>query len=203
MQSRLFVFDMDDVIYDYDWRIRLADLQRRTGRSFEELRAAWWDVDRESHAEAGKYASGADYLAAMNEAFGSTLTVEEFCANRRCAMTVRPGVVAAITRAAELGTVSLLTNNGALVAERLAELAHEVAPLFGEHLRASCYYGARKPDRRVFEKLLEVYGANAADVFFADDLPDNVASAVSVGITGHLYKDPASLIAAIEAFGSA
>ena len=193
---------MDDVIYDYDWRVRLADLAERTGKSFEALRAAWWEIDREHEAEAGHYETGAHYLAAMNAAFGSHLTVEEFVANRRLAMTVRPDVVAAIARAAELGTVSLLTNNGALVAERLAELAHEIAPLFGEHLRASCFYGARKPDRRVFEKLLEIYRADPAYVFFADDLPENVASAASVGITAHRFTDGASLRAAIEAFAA-
>lgn len=199
-RSLLFVFDMDGVIYDYDWRVRVADLVERTGRSVEEMRGAWWEVGREHQAEAGHHADGAAYLAAMNEAFGAALTVEDFVANRRAAMTVRPGVVAAVARAAELGQVSLLTNNGALVAERLAELAHEIAELFGEHLRASCFYGARKPDPRVFEKVLASYERAPSEVFFTDDLVENVESARSLGIAGHLYQDPDALRAAIETF---
>ena len=77
----------------------------------------------------------------------------------------------------------LLTNNGPLVGEHLATLAPELVPLFGDHLRSS-YYGARKPNRVVFQRLLDEYDADPADVFFTDDLIENVRGAESVGITG-------------------
>jgi putative hydrolase of the HAD superfamily len=108
-----------------------------------------------------------------------------------------------VQRAAELGRVTLLTNNGPLVGENLATLAPELVPLFGvEHLRASSHYGARKPDPRVFEGVLREYGQPAAQTFFADDMPVNVEGARSVGITAHLYRDPAALLAAVEDFGA-
>jgi glucose-1-phosphatase len=202
--SLLFVFDMDEVIYDYDWRRRMAGLEELTGVPFAELRARWWNHGNEGRAEAGGFADGAAYLAALNEALGSSLDADQFVANRRSGMTLRPAVVAAIERAAELGDVSLLTNNGPLVDERLPELAHELVPLFGaEHLRASSRYGARKPDPAVFRAMLAAYDADPADVLFADDLPENVAGAASVGITAHRYLEPAGLLAAIESFAAA
>ena len=39
----LFVFDMDDVLYDYDWRVRMNGLQQLTGHDFTELRRRWWN----------------------------------------------------------------------------------------------------------------------------------------------------------------
>lgn len=197
----LFVFDMDDVLYDYDWRIRMSGLTELTGLDLAELRRRWWHADGEWAAEAGHWPDGASYLADWSAAVGTTLTAENWLANRGSAMSPRPEALAAVARAAELGRVTLLTNNGPLVGENLATLAPELVPLFGhEHLKASSHYGARKPDPRVFEEVLRAYDEPAEHVFFADDMPINVDGAASVGITAHLYRDAAGLRQAIEDF---
>jgi putative hydrolase of the HAD superfamily len=199
----LFVFDMDDVLYDYDWRIRMAGLTELTGHDFAELRRRWWHDAGEWAAEAGGWPDGASYLAAWKEAVGIEITPEDWLANRGSAMTPRPGSLAAVKRASELGRVTLLTNNGPLVGENLATLAPDLVALFGvEHLKASSHYGARKPDPRVFEGVLRAYDEPAEHVFFADDMAVNVEGARSVGITAHLYRDPESLMAAVEDFAA-
>jgi glucose-1-phosphatase len=199
----LFVFDMDDVLYDYDWRIRMTGLTELTGHDFAELRRRWWHDEGEWAAEAGHWPDGASYLKDWVAAIGVDLTPAAWLANRGSAMTPRPESLAAVKRASELGRVTLLTNNGPLVGENLATLAPELVPLFGvEHLRASSHYGARKPDPRVFEGVLRAYDEPAEHVFFADDMPVNVEGARSVGITAHLYRDPASLMAAVEEFAT-
>ena len=196
----LYVFDMDDVLYDYDWSVRMAGLTAITGHSLDELRRRWWNASGEWAAEAGDYRDADAYHAAWVKAIGVDISPEDFIANRRSAMTPWPDSIAAVARAAELGDVSLLTNNGPLVEKHLAELAPEIAPLFGDHLRTSSYYGARKPNRVVFQRLLDEYDADPADVFFVDDLIENVRGAESVGITGHLFTTPAALLDAVEAF---
>jgi len=198
----LFVFDMDDVLYDYDWRIRMAGLTALTGMELAELRRRWWHEDGEWAAEAGRFEDGAAYHAAFTDAMGVPVTVEQWVANRRSAMTPWPDSIAAVERAAELGDVALLTNNGALVEEHLAELVPEIAPLFGDELHTSSFYGARKPDPAVYAEFLRRHDADPGDVFFADDLPQNVAGAESVGITGHRFENAAGLRAAIEAFAA-
>ena len=44
--------------------------------------------------------------------------------------------------------------------------------------------------------------AAAQDAFFTDDRLENVEGAASIGITAHLYRDAAGLLAAIEAFAA-
>ncbi|TPX03479.1 HAD-IA family hydrolase, partial [Schumannella luteola] len=149
------------------------------------------------------FADGEAYRAAFGAAFGVEITTDDWLANRRSAMTARPDAIAAVARAAELGRVSLLTNNGPLVDEHLARLAPEIAPLFGDHLRTSSRYGARKPDPRVFERVLEHYATDPRDTFFVDDLPENVASAASLGITTYRYGTAEGLRAAIKDFAAA
>lgn len=199
-RTPLFVFDMDDVLYDYDWRIRMNGLTELTGMDFPELRRRWWHDEGEWAAEAGRYPDADAYHAAFTRAIGTDIPVADWIANRRSAMTPWPESLAAVERAAQLGTVSLLTNNGPLVEAHLAELAPELVPLFGAELHTSSFYGARKPDPQVFANMLAHYGVPAEQVFFADDLQVNVDGARSLGIDAHRFTDPASLNAAIDRF---
>ena len=201
--SLLFIFDMDDVLYDYDWRVRMAGMTALTGLSLSQLRERWWNEEGEWAAEAGVYTTPDEYLAAFQKAIGMPVDESEWVRVRGHAMTAWPESLAAVSRASELGQITLLTNNGALVHKHLATLAPELVDLFGDHLFTSSHYGARKPNPVVFERVLAAYGAEPEDTFFADDLPVNIAGAASVGITAHLFTTPAKMLAAIEDFAAA
>jgi len=198
----LFVFDMDDVLYEYDWRTRMRGMCELTGLDFAELRSRWWHDGGEWAAEAGVFRTAPDYLAAFESAVGCAIDESEWVRIRGGAMTAWPDSLAAVRRASVLGTVTLLTNNGALTSKHLRTLAPELVEVFGDHLFTSSDYGARKPDPAVFERVLERYGANAADTFFADDMRVNVEGARSVGISAHLFRSPGGLLAAIEEFAA-
>ena len=129
--SLLFIFDMDDVLYDYDWRLRMSAMTEITGLPLDELRRRWWHNDGEWAAEAGGFASAADYLSAFEKAIGMPVDETQFVEARAGAMTVWPESLAAVRRASELGTITLLTNNGPLVSKHLRAIAPQVA----DHLR--------------------------------------------------------------------
>ena len=202
MTRKLFIFDMDDVLYDYDWRVRMAGMTELTGLSLAEMRQLWWHDEGEWAAEAGVYTTADEYLTAFQSAIGMTVDESEWVRVRGAAMTPRPESIAAVARASELGDVTLLTNNGALTAKHLRVLAPDLIPVFGDHLYTSSDYRARKPDPVVFERVLERYGRQAGEAFFVDDMAVNVAGAASIGITAHLYRSPAAMLAAIEEFGA-
>jgi putative hydrolase of the HAD superfamily len=129
----------------------------------------------------------------------------EFVRIRREAMTVWPDSLAAVRRAKELGQVTLLTNNGALMHEHIRTIAPELVEVFGEHLFTSSHYGARKPDPLVFEGVLQRYGVPAESAFFADDMLVNVEGAAQLGITAHHFTPAtgaAGMLAAIESFAA-
>jgi putative hydrolase of the HAD superfamily len=199
----LFIFDMDDVLYDYDIGARMAALTELTGHPVDELRRRWWHADGEIAAEAGGFDGAENYLAAFNSAIETELSEADWIRIRGAAMTPFPDSIAAVQRAAELGRVTLLTNNGPLTSKHLRTLAPELASVFGDHLYTSSDYGARKPNPEVFERVLARYGADARDTFFADDLAVNVAGATSVGITAHQFTTASGLLDAIEAFAAA
>jgi len=200
--SLLFIFDMDDVLYDYDWRVRMAGMTEITGIPLAELRRLWWHDEGEWKGEAGQFASVEEYYAAFQKAIGVSVDEDEWVRVRRAAMTPWPDSLAAVRRAASLGQVTLLTNNGPMAHKHLRELAPELIELFGDHMFTSSHYGARKPDPVVFERVLAAYDTAAEDAFFADDMRVNVEGARSVGITSYHFGTPAGLLAAIEEFAA-
>lgn len=200
MSRLLFIFDMDDVLYDYDWRVRMAGMTSLTGHSLDELRRRWWHDSGEWAAEAGDFATPEEYLTAFEEAIGMPIDEAEWVRLRGAAMTAWPESLAAVRRASELGQVTLLTNNGPLASKHLPTLAPELVELFGDHLFTSSDYGARKPNPVVFQRVLDSYRASPDDTFFADDMLINVEGAASIGISAHHFRDPAGMLAAIEYF---
>ncbi len=60
---------------------------------------------------------------------------------------------------------------------------------------------AAKPHARAFHLALAHLEAAAADVFFVDDSPRNVAAAEALGIRSHLFTDGAHLAKALTAAG--
>jgi len=201
--SLLFLFDMDDVLYDYDWRARMASITERTGHDLTELRRRWWVSGLEWQAEAGDPTDADEYLARVCDVIGSPISREDWVRYRAQTTIARPAALEAVRRAAEHGTVALLTNNGILIHEHLHEVAEELVAIMGrENLHASAAFGARKPDPVVFERAMAHYGAVAENTFFTDDRTENVEGAQSIGITAHLYVDEHSLLTAIESFAA-
>lgn len=199
----LFIFDMDEVLYSYDWRERMRGMAELTGLTFDELRRRWWHDTGERAAEAGVFTTGSEYLAAFEIAVGCEVDVSEWVRLRGGAMTPWPDSIAAVRRASELGQITLLTNNNALAGEHLATLAPDLADLFGDHLLTTSHYGARKPDPAVFARVLEKYNVPAGQAFFADDMLENVEGAASIGISAHHFSSGGLMLQAIEEFARA
>jgi HAD superfamily hydrolase (TIGR01509 family) len=62
----------------------------------------------------------------------------------------------------------------------------------------SSYVKCSKPDKRIFEILLEKYSLRAAECLFIDDLEINIQGAASAGIPGMFLTNPEELSAMME-----
>jgi HAD superfamily hydrolase (TIGR01509 family) len=201
----LYLFDFDKTLYAYDSRKRLPAQSRISGVSQYHLAKTWWAAGYEVRAELGEWPTAAEYLDEFAAVTGARLTLDQWCEARHEASTPNPGVVAALRRASELGTVSLFSNNPPPFPATLAEMAPDVAAILGKNVLVSCQIGIRKPDPAAFRRALAHYDTDAANAFFVDDSAANVAGAASVGIESFQYTgdgDVAALDAAIEAFAS-
>lgn len=63
----------------------------------------------------------------------------------------------------------------------------------------SAFVGVRKPDRRIYEIVLERLDRRAERAVFVDDVEENVTAAVELGMAGVVFRDTASAMAEIKA----
>lgn len=202
----LYFFDFDKTLYAYDFLKRLPALSTITGASQYHLAKTWWADGYEARAEAGAWRTAAEYLEKFAEVTGYTLSLDQWCEARQAASTPIAGSVDALRRCADLGTVSLFSNNPSPFAESLPRLAPDVVEIVGDNRVVSCNLGVRKPDPEAMQRALAHYGASAEDTLFVDDSRENVESAASLGMHVHHFltidgvPQVGALNAAIDSF---
>jgi putative hydrolase of the HAD superfamily len=205
----LYFFDLDKTLYAYDFRRRLPALATMLGSSQYHLARSWWADGYEARAEVGEWPTPHEYLDQFASITGTRrLDLEEWAAARRAAMTRIDGSVAALRRAAELGTVCLLSNNPAATGAALPLLIPDVLEILGGNVLVSFMLGVRKPEPELYHRALARFGAEPGDAFLADDSAANVEGARAVGMTAHrlvavdgVYQTD-DLLAAIEGFAA-
>jgi HAD superfamily hydrolase (TIGR01509 family) len=196
----LYLFDFDKTLYAYDFRKRLPALARLGGVSQYHLASTWWSAGYERRAESGEWPTADEYLAEFARVTGASLTLAQWADARSRAMTRIDGSVAALRRAASLGTASLLSNNPSAFQAALPVIAPDVAEVLGDNVLVSAGLGVRKPDALIYELAMERYGSDPEHTFFVDDSEENVDGAAELGIYTHLFTTPERLDDAITAF---
>ena len=203
----LYFFDLDRTLYAYNFRFRLPELARLSGASQYALASSWWTAGSETRAETGEWPTSDEYLDEFARITGGRrLSLEQWASARALSMTRIDASIAALERAAELGTVCLLSNNPSPLGESLPILAPDVAEIMGENVLVSYMMGIRKPEPELFRRALAHFGAAPGNTFFVDDSLANVQGARSVGITAHHFAyhgdvpQTDDLLPAIETF---
>jgi putative hydrolase of the HAD superfamily len=189
--ARCVIFDMDGVLAQLDRARRLAFLSAKLELPVVHLQQQIWDSDFEVNAEAGAFDNGAGYLAEfnrrLNRSLNQRLSREDWIEARRCAMAVSSRTLELAQRVAQRSQLAMLTNNGWLLKESLPQVVPEIVAVFGASAHASCEFGARKPQRAVFERILARYDVEPAQSVFIDDEPENVTAANALGMTAIQY----------------
>jgi HAD superfamily hydrolase (TIGR01509 family) len=60
--------------------------------------------------------------------------------------------------------------------------------------------GMQKPDREIYEKVVDIIGCSSENIIFIDDKMENVQAAIDVGMIGFLFNDAEELRIALSDF---
>jgi putative hydrolase of the HAD superfamily len=126
---------------------------------------------------------------------------DEFKAFMRDQSRPFPESIAVARELAEAGRYVLMTLNNEsaeLNAHRLR--AFGLLPLFRAFF-SSCWVGAVKPSRRIYEVACDVSQADPDRSVFIDDRPQNLTPAAALGMRTILFKDAAQLRRDLAALG--
>ena len=188
--KKLILFDMDDVLYHYDYMARRANLSQAMKIPIDHISYHWFDAGKENRAEAGFHSNGDEYLEDFCKSVNAQISRKDWVECRARAMRPIMANLQIAKRLKDNGhKVATLTNNGALVFEEMPKLAPQLYEIFGANSYCSWNFGARKPDATVFERAMAHFGASANDTYFIDDVFENANSAQSIGINSiHFTK---------------
>lgn len=182
------LFDMDGVLYAYDFENRLKLLESALDVPAETVRAKIFNSGFEDTYDDGQMTTG-DYIDGISKHLGVDVTLRQWIAARKWAMAPEPAL---IDLARDLGTrveIALLTNNGPMLFENVAQMAPELPGVFGEHLFCSGVHGFNKERVDGFVGLLEKMSWSAETTLFIDDSPTYIARAVEAGLITHHFVD--------------
>ncbi|WP_130619300.1 HAD family hydrolase [Dyella amyloliquefaciens] len=196
---RCVLFDLDEVLADYDRSIRVGHLAQAIDSTPEAVYAAIYQSGIEDAADRGELTSQA-YLDALGAYLRRPVSVEAWTAARREATRLRPELLALAKSLAERVTVAVLTNNSLLLVQQLPRIVPALFPLFEGRSFASAEFGASKPDPRVYLSCLARLSMPADATLFVDDNLSNVEGALQAGLYAHHYQDLAGLRSTLARF---
>lgn len=181
---KLVLFDMDNVLCDYDRGKRVACLAELAGTTSDFVHEVIWESGFEHLGDSGALGA-ADYLRGFGERIGYPLSLDEWVEARRRAMQADRTMLEIAHRLGKTVDIAVLTNNTTLVADHIDTLLPELRPLFGSKIYTSAQFKAAKPDPRCYRLCLSELNVKPESVLFIDDLAANVAGARETGLLGH------------------
>ena len=199
-QIKLVLFDMDNVLCDYDRGKRVACLAELAGTSSDAVYKAIWETGFELLGDSGALDTS-DYLRGFGERIGYPLSLDEWVEARRRSMTADRAMLEIAGRLRETVDIAVLTNNTTLVADHIETLLPELRPLFGSRIYTSAQFKAAKPDPLCYRLCLSKLQATPQTVLFVDDLPENVAGAREAGLFAHRHTSVQAFRQALSEHG--
>lgn len=196
------LFDMDGVLYAYDFENRLKLLESALDVGAEIIREKVFVSGIERAADIGDLATD-DYIAAIGAALGVDVTLRQWVAARKWAMAPSPAVIDMARNLKNQVAVAMLTNNGSMMAEHIDEMAPELTALFGDKLFTSGGTGFDKETVAGFTGLLDQLDWEPATTLFVDDNAGYVANAITAGLVTHVFRDADGLQTVLAEYGLA
>lgn len=191
-RPKLVVFDLDDVLVEYQRERRVDALARAVGAAPATVLEALFKSGLETKNDRGELGLE-DYLDAVRRRHGLDIPLDAFIDARRQSMRLRREVLGLAERIAPQTTLALFTNNGQWLGRQLPKFFPELRPLFGTRMITTGQLGLTKPDPQAFYACLSTLGFSPASALMIDDRPDNVAGAHSAGLDAIHYTSPPQL----------
>jgi putative hydrolase of the HAD superfamily len=201
-RPRLLLFDLDDVLADYDRPARCAALARAAGADADAMFEAMFGDEGLEHASDRGDIGLQGSLDGLRERHGWRIDAASFLEARRLSTRPRPDMLALCRALSAQARIAVFTNNGDWVGEHMHRIAPELPPLFGAAIVCSGQMRLSKPDPAAFLACLSRLGNHPpAEVLFVDDNAGNVAGARAAGLDAVEFTHIHSLRHALRARG--
>ncbi|MGP3593133.1 glucose-1-phosphatase [Vagococcus sp. WN89Y] len=185
----LYIFDLGNVIVDIDFNRVLGAWSDFSRVPLATLKQSFSMGEPFHQHERGEISDEA-FAKALCEEMDLSLSYEQFSTGWQAVfVALRPEVIAIMHKLREQGhRVVVLSNTNRLHTTYWPEQYPEIRAA-ADTIYLSQEMGMRKPEARIYQKVLELEGVSADDAVFFDDNADNILGAQQVGITAIRVHD--------------
>ena len=182
----LYIFDLGNVIVDIDFNRVLGTWSDLARVPLARLKQSFTMGEVFHQHERGEI-SDEEFAKAMCHDMELPLSYEQFAHGWQAVfVSQRPEVIDIMKTLREQGhRVVVLSNTNALHTTFWPDEYPEIYAA-ADHVYLSQEMGMRKPEARIYQRVLESEGFSAADAVFFDDNADNIEGANQLGITSIL-----------------
>ena len=192
------VFDMGNVLYDFDYRRAYQPLQRYLEMDYDTFYRDIVEGPRKAQLDCGEI-DPEQFYAWLVERHWLRCEFPVFKEAWQSIFTEVPVMVEmGIGLQRDYGTY-LLSNTDPMHMEKQCNETR-LLKVTGQ-LGLSYEYGCVKPGETIYRRFLEGYGLEAPTCVFIDDLEENVRAAEQVGMTGVHHTSPETTRYALDALG--
>ena len=182
----LYIFDLGNVIVDIDFNRVLGTWSDLARVPLAQLKQSFTMGEAFHQHERGEISDEA-FAKAMCHDLELPLSYEQFAHGWLAVfVALRPEVIDIMKTLREQGhRVVVLSNTNALHTTFWPDEYPQIYAA-ADHVYLSQEMGMRKPEARIYQRVLELEGFSAADAVFFDDNADNIEGANQLGITSVL-----------------
>jgi putative hydrolase of the HAD superfamily len=197
---RAVISDLGRVVLWFDNDVFLRKLAARARRPFEEVKAAVHrDLELIRRFDGGAV-TPAGFHVRVTAAVGAEMSYDEFYAIYNDIFAPNPAAIDVLARIKAAGYRTLLLSNTdperfGFVRRRFPEVGFFDGFVLSYELRLL------KPDPAIYLAAAARAGCAAGECVFIDDLEENVQGAVSVGLTGIVYRPETDLAGELRKLG--
>lgn len=193
---KTIIFDIGRVLVDFEPEKYLKSLYGDSDTAREVMRA-YFSPEMHSELDRGVMDTEDIVRSCVTKAPEYETEIRRAFADMGKCITQREFAIPLIESLKKRGfQVLYLSNYSAhvknLTAEQLSFLPHTDGGVFSYEVKLI------KPDRRIYEAIIEKYGLTPSECIFIDDNEQNIAMANEIGINGIVYKTYEQVISDME-----
>ncbi len=194
-EIKFIFFDFGKVIVNFDHQHACENVARLADVSADAVNKALYESGLQNEYEIGTVDSD-EFAKRLNQSLNCELSVEQICLAISDIFSLNAPIMPLITQLALADfPIGVLSNtceaHWNFVLERWPTIRYFFAP---QRRVLSYEQGVAKPDPKIYQAAIETAGVAAENIFFLDDLPDNVAGAQSVSIQAELYQSTNQIV---------
>lgn len=198
MNEKWFVFDIGNVLITLDYDRTMRRVEESSRAKGPELVTVFSRILADFERGRVGFDEVHDFMRDRAGYLGGSRELREIW-NGLLARPVE-GIDELLTRARQRYHVAFLSNCNEVHEE---EIARRFGNLFLEDERIvySHHCGSSKPDRQIYQRMLELLEAPAGDVIFIDDMLENVRAARQAGIEAYQFESVSQMTELLEKRG--